>query len=303
MRKDLRLTRICVASIRFFYPHIRIDLIKDESNRRFCTREIQQTWNVGIETFGRDRAGGGGMLIKLEPLFMAAGERVLLLDNDTVFAGPVLDAIDQTDADFVVTEDRTQGDLTSAYGQSIVSLYLYDLSRLREICPDFHFPARMFNAGHTVFSTGKFSMELLSQFIRRGPPATFRHDRLFQMGDQGFLNFLFEWQHQQENVSLQYYRFAEYPAALAGSLTAGDLAAGNSPPLIVHWAGCHNKSGLSRMLLADVLLFFESVYYKPLGFRGKCLGPWRAFCFFLRYHVAEKTRGLRKVLRRLQGKN
>ena len=44
----LRLTSICVASIRYWYPDIPIYLIKDEVDGSFSTREIERIWNVGV---------------------------------------------------------------------------------------------------------------------------------------------------------------------------------------------------------------------------------------------------------------
>ncbi len=43
---DVYLTRLCVASIRFWYPHIPIWLLKDRHYGDFDTREIEKYWNV-----------------------------------------------------------------------------------------------------------------------------------------------------------------------------------------------------------------------------------------------------------------
>ena len=45
---DVRLTRICVASIRHWYPEIPITLIKDYSWGRFPTGDICRRWKVDV---------------------------------------------------------------------------------------------------------------------------------------------------------------------------------------------------------------------------------------------------------------
>ena len=57
-RFDLELTRICVASIRFWYPHVPIWLLKDRHYGDFNTREIERNWNAQVYP-GRQRSLGG----------------------------------------------------------------------------------------------------------------------------------------------------------------------------------------------------------------------------------------------------
>lgn len=45
---DLHLLKICVASIRFWYPHIPIFLIKDIFKGDFNTTEIEKNFNVNV---------------------------------------------------------------------------------------------------------------------------------------------------------------------------------------------------------------------------------------------------------------
>ena len=47
-RFDLHLTRLCVASLRFWYPEIPIWLLKDSRYGDFSTREIESYWNVQV---------------------------------------------------------------------------------------------------------------------------------------------------------------------------------------------------------------------------------------------------------------
>ena len=47
-RGDFRLTRICVASIRYWYSDIPIVLIKDLMNGDFDTTEVEKHFNVSL---------------------------------------------------------------------------------------------------------------------------------------------------------------------------------------------------------------------------------------------------------------
>src|SRR5258708_6586585 len=85
----MRLTGLCVASIRYWYPEIPIYLIKDEVAGTFCTEEIKRVWNVGI-LHTEDRAFGWGFA-HLEPLLLERKQRFLVMDVDIVFVGRVLD--------------------------------------------------------------------------------------------------------------------------------------------------------------------------------------------------------------------
>jgi hypothetical protein len=298
MKKDLRLTRICVASIRHFYPQIRIDLVKDESRGRFSTADIESAWGCGVERFGKEFAGGSGMLIKLEPLFLPGNERVLLLDSDTVFVGRALDAIEQSSADFVVTEDVSQGDLSTPYGRKIVALYLFDLEKLLALETGYVFPEKMFNCGHIVIHTGAISRELVSRYVEKGTAPRFRHNGIFQMGDQGFYNFLLHRLAQMGTARLQHVPFAVYPADLPECDVRSVLDRTLPFGLIAHWAGQHHKSRLSAMQRSDLLLCFERLYYSKLRF-GRIQAFSSAFRFWARYWLAAARHTLlRGILRR-----
>lgn len=163
--KDLRLTRACIASIRYWYPAIPISLVKDEGKGEFDTLDIQEAWDVSVEKCGKDRLGGNGFLIKLEPLFLQTTEKILLLDNDTIITGPILDWLNAIDADFIVAEDKMHGELDTDYGREIVKSFLFDYDKLQKLVPDFPYPKRMFCAGCLVITTGRYQKSDVSKWI------------------------------------------------------------------------------------------------------------------------------------------
>ncbi|MEP7274282.1 MAG: hypothetical protein ABI882_22500, partial [Acidobacteriota bacterium] len=88
---DLRFTQCCVASIRHWYPQIPVSLIKDESHGAYDTEDLEAYWDV--DTLPLERRIFSWGTPKLEALFLASGERCLILDSDIVFIGRVLDSL------------------------------------------------------------------------------------------------------------------------------------------------------------------------------------------------------------------
>jgi hypothetical protein len=87
--RDARLTRICVASIRYFYPDIPIRILAGGPLQSGLAEELHRYWGVELVDLPRGDYGWG--LVKIEPLFGPAGQRFLVMDVDTVFTGRVLD--------------------------------------------------------------------------------------------------------------------------------------------------------------------------------------------------------------------
>ncbi len=133
---DINYTRPLVASIRRWYEHLPIALIKDESNGSFSTREIETAWGLDVLETDRKRFGWGWA--KLEPLFEPGGKRYLILDSDILFVGPVLSNLEKHEEDFVVspefnTEPRSDF-MRSTYYDFDRLLQLDQVSNFRAFC-------------------------------------------------------------------------------------------------------------------------------------------------------------------------
>ena len=99
---DARFTRICVASVRYFYPDVPIRLLPGGRLQRGLTDELKQYWDVEMSAFAPGDYGWG--FVKLEPLFASPGATFLVLDSDTVLTGPILDVWMDSDAPFLVAD-------------------------------------------------------------------------------------------------------------------------------------------------------------------------------------------------------
>lgn len=261
-KQDVRLTRICVASIRFWYPDLPIFLIKDELRARFDTEEIERIWNVGVERCGRPQLGGCGWLIKFEPLFLSGRKRVLTLDSDIAFCGPVLGNLDQVKSDFVVAEEYWHGPLSgNSYGLKAVDALFFDTAKLRSFDPEYVFPGRAFNGGQMVITTGLLGREDFAALIEwSGVPRLKRAD-IFRMGDQGVWNYLLQKCSACGTFTLDYANFMVFQGdSRCSQIDLDRIQSRQGFPFLIHWAG-KKPPFLSSMNASKVLRFYEDYYY------------------------------------------
>ena len=199
---DMRFTRICVASIRYWYPEIPIYLIKDYLNGDFNTDEIEDVWNVGVFETSRKTFGWG--FSKLEPLFNKATERFLILDSDIVFTGRVLDYLNEFDSDFVVQfENQTESEIERLY---------FSIKQLKSWDPDFAFPNYTFNSGQIVATGGLINRNDFDPLINwSGLRLSLKHPEVFTMGgDQGILNYVLLKKASQNAISISRVPFMKW---------------------------------------------------------------------------------------------
>ncbi len=265
-RYDVRFTRILAASIRHWYADRPIVLVKDRSYGDFDTTDIERTCRATVLATPR-RAFGWGFG-KLEPLFLPSGQRVLILDSDTLFAGPALDLLEQFDEDFLVQREDPPD-------RGFVEGNYFDLDGLRDLDPAFVFPGYTFNTGQIVATTGLLRREDFAPFVTwHERPAVVRPD-VFKLGEQGLLNYVLMRAAAAGTVSLRRVRFMELPNTVVGRAVAVDaIARGDAAPLVLHWCGLR-QARLGAMPRADVLAWFERRYYAGLRF-GACRRWWRA---------------------------
>ncbi len=98
-KKDLYLMRICVASVRYWYPDVDIWLLKDTWNGDFSTEEVEKNFKVRVLQSSGFYHGWG--FAKFE-VFFTPLKRFLLLDSDTILVGRLLEELAAFDDDFIV---------------------------------------------------------------------------------------------------------------------------------------------------------------------------------------------------------
>lgn len=251
---DVRYTRTCVASVRYFYPDVPIRLLVSGDMQGGVTEELKEYWNAGVAEL-REKGDYGWGFVKLEPLFFAVGETFLVLDSDTVLTGPVLEAWSDSGAAFLVDDEKqSEADTKRLY---------YDWQKLRETDPCAQPPRFVFNSGQWFGTAGMLTRQDFAPWIEWTMPRRLRHPGLFMPGDQGVLNYVFNQRAALAGLEVERRQIMCWPAHSMEGLDAERVSRKAAQARIVHWAGL-KKARQQDMLGADLLGFFERIYYERL---------------------------------------
>ena len=251
---DTRLARVCIASVRLFYPNVPIRILPGGAISAAHLHEFKRYSNVDVAGIPVGDYGWG--FVKLEALFGPAGERFLVLDSDTVITGPVLQLWESGGAPFLVNyETPSQSEICQIY---------YDWEKVRQIDGASLPPKFLFNSGQWFGTAGLISREDLSPLIEWSFPRRLRHPEPFMPGDQGVLNYLLNQKMQHNRFRVDRLPLMVWPGRGMQGLTAQGISDGTAPATIVHWAGM--KKALHRnMVGCDLLKFFEECYYHRIS--------------------------------------
>jgi hypothetical protein len=255
--RDARYTRICVASIRYFYPEVPIWLLVGGRLERGLADELRYHW--GVRT--ADLPGGdyGWGFVKLEALFGQCGEKFLVLDSDTVLAGPVLGLWNGDRAPFLVDDEKQTEAKTKG-------LY-YDWEKMRDIDPNARPPQFVFNTGQWFGTAGVLTRADFAPWIEWTMPRRTRPAGQFKNGEQGILNYVLNRKVSVDSLAVDRRRIMCWPGHSMDGLSADLVSKGAGLPVIVHWAGM-KKPRQRDLVGADLLGFFEGYYYGRLPMGG-----------------------------------
>lgn len=283
---DSRYTRICVASIRFFYPDIPIRLLIGGRIRSALLEELKRDWGVEISVVPPANYGWG--FIKLEPLFFNQPERFLILDSDTIFIGAVLDVAIQSEADFVV-DDEVQSE------EDTRRLY-YDWKSVRTIDPSALPPEFVFNSGQWFGTSGVLQRRDFSNWVQWDWPRTLKYPDIFMPGEQGILNYVLNQQARLGKLMVDRLKLMRWPGHDLSDIDLSAVRRGKcSPyPQVIHWAGV-KAPRLEMLPRSDLLLYFERLYYDRNG-GGEKLRITRARKYEVEYRIRQFTVKVRQRL-------
>jgi hypothetical protein len=279
--RDGRLTRICVASIRYFYPYVPIKILAGDILERGLARELQKYWNVGVADLPVADYGSG--FVKLEPLFGPPGHRFLVLDVDTVLAGRVLDQRILSNAPFIVDdEDLPDTELKRLY---------YDWDKLREIDPAVLPARRAFNTGQWFGAAGILRREDFDPWVEWTLPRRLKYPDRFMTGDQGVQNYIMLKKEACGELHLDRRAIMRWPGHSLAELNVASVATGKAPPVVVHWAGMKSMF-LRSMAASELLRFFERYYYSklPAGRLRHVVGLGRHFWINFSWEIGRRIR-------------
>ena len=253
---DFHFARICIASIRYWYPDIPIFLIKDEKHGTFDTSKTEQIWNVKVlETEHKKFGWGYG---KLEVLFLENKEAFLVIDADAVLTGPVIDAVEKIDADFIVDKE--------VQPEKRFKQIYYNLDRINELDSNFHYPGYSFNSGQWFGTSSIIKREDFAKTLTWSEPPVSRDKDIVVNNDQGHLNFVIHALEQQKTLSVARIKLMIWPVEGRSDFVKIEKIRSGSPdyPYVIHWAGM-SASKFSELPRQDILMFYKSYYYSKTG--------------------------------------
>ena len=253
---DMRLTRICVASIRYWYPDLPIYLIKDRVAGDFSTEEIERAWNVKIFETEATKFGWG--FAKLEPPLVLGGERILVMDVDIAFVGRVIDVLAERSEDIIVQREDQPADPSGRFEE----LY-FSLPGLLSYDPDFRFPRFSFNTGQFVITMGLLRREDFDGLIDWGNPRSVIRPEIFNKSDQGVLNYIVMKKHAAGSLSVARIDFMVWNPAEMARFDISRIRHDSPYQKLIHWAGLRREN-MADMPRSDILRKFEEVYYSKV---------------------------------------
>lgn len=251
--RDARFTRICVASVRYFHPHVPIKLLVGGALQRGLAEELHRYWNVDVMQLPAGDYGWG--FVKLEPLFGQSGERFLMLDSDTAITGPILQEWEDSTAPFIVdNEEYSEAGIRSRY---------YDWQKVQKIDPDARAPAFVFNSGQWVGTSGVLAREDFGAFMDWSFPRQLQAQDVFFPGDQGIMNYVLNKKVREGKLHVERRSIMHWPGHGMSGYDARTVAERKAASKIVHWAGMKRVT-LRSMPGTDLLEFFERAYYQRI---------------------------------------
>jgi len=259
-RYDYMHLRICIASIRYWYPDFPVFLIKDLASGNFNTKSLEKKWKLRVLNTPFKLYGWG--FGKLEPLFFHDDHHFLVVDSDTVFTGFVLDEVRDTAADFIVDEETQPA-------EEVSRLY-YKTEQLKEFLPGFQYPGYTFNSGQWFGTSNRISKEDIKELVDWKPMPRLKHPGCFMPGDQGILNAILHYKEAKGEVSVNRKKIMLWPkddGAARVDLEAIRTKQGQFH-FIIHWAGL-KRDRLQDHERYDILKFYLGQYQLGMSGLGK----------------------------------
>lgn len=260
-KKDLWFCRICVASIRYYYPEIAIYLLKDELNGAFSTTEIELNWNVKVFDLHQKKFGWAAS--KTFFLLQApVGEQFLILDSDIVFAGPFLERIieNNTSNDIVVSADYCN----NPYANWISNIY-FDVKAIQNYDSNYHYPGFFFNTGQLFIKGGTVKESDLNGLFDSQNFPYWTNQALFPLVDQSVYNYVFPLLSQSGKLKLGEDQFMIWSDDIRASvITVESLKNRSNLDGLIHWAGSFRNPVITKMKNSQLLFFFEQFYYSRI---------------------------------------
>lgn len=266
-RNDYFLAQIAISSIRYYYPTVEINLIKDEISGKFDTKELEKYYKVNIVDLSKIRYGWTSAKIFLLLSKKLKGEKIFLLDADIVFVGKVLDKLSPSwkEYDLIVNPEYSDTPESQNFSQ-----YYYDYQYFKRHYPSLEFPGFTFNTGNMMVSIGLIKNSEIKKYFNfnKYPYWTKIAEKYLPTRDQSLLNVLLPIKAKKGLIN-----WKQIPLMLwfaqdgVQDLSIRDIEKGKKD-FLIHWAGGKKTPFVLGMRRGDILLFFQKHYYSLLPCGG-----------------------------------
>ncbi len=260
-RKDFSLAKICVSSIRHFYPTVEIFLIKDLLNGNFNSKNLQKAFNVGELKMSHKFFGWGAAKVHFLFNEKFKNKRYLCLDADTIFVGEVLKLLDNRKEDFVINAVEFKTPLSD----EAKDLYI-DPELVVKYYPDYKYPGYFFNSGQFLGRPGLLSQEILAPSFNVADYPFYKNRDAFKLVDQAVLNAVLPVYSYRQNREIGQADFMRWSVTFFNTypgLKMKDLHT-ETFPFIVHYAGDNRTHKIQMMKGYALLADFRRAYHSRL---------------------------------------
>jgi len=297
-RNDYYLTKICVGSIRFYYPDNPIYILKDEANGAFDTTEIEKAWNVRKIEYPEKKFGWSGSKMFFYTDLRFKGQPFLVIDSDIVFVGKLLDEPWAADfrEDVIVSPEETIDPSTPWFTRTY-----FDVNTIRKTYPDYVFPGYTFNCGQLFCRPGFIQRQTVAEYFDFDQFPRWKRLDLLPLVDQSLFNVMFPRMEKQGALKIGKYAYMYWSEHTnTAEMDLEKIREGTHYPGLIHWAGALRIPDISKMTRPDILTFFENFYYSkvPGGKNKQALRRTKAVLLLsLKKNISSLLSLAKKVIR------
>jgi len=259
-RKDFFLSKLCITSIRFYYPDVQILLVKDKLNGNFNTRRLRKVFNVEILNLGKNYYGWGAAKVHFLLKENLLKKRYLCLDSDIIFVGKVLEKIQETKGDFIFNPHY----LNAPFSKDALEIYV-DPEIAKENNSDYEYPGYFFNSGQMVVTPGLLKEVLFSKIFQTKKYPYYL--KRFRCADQTVLNMIVPVLHKEENIEINTLNYMILSPQFFSDSTNNDFGKfmDGETEIMVHYAGDTRNYNLDKMRGNILLKGIKKEYHLKLS--------------------------------------
>jgi hypothetical protein len=261
-RDDFWFTKICVASIRYYYPKVKIYLIKDLLKGDFNTVTLCRRFDVQSIRMDKRFYGWSAAKIRFIVYNKLPEGRYLTLDSDIIFAGAVLEKLEADPADFIVHAEHHPQPLPPSVKQNY-----FDIEKVKTLYPGYEYPGFFFNCGQMVITSGMVDKAVFRDCYDFDHYPYYSNRELFPMVDQSILNCILPVLHRRNTIRLSGADFMLWSLSYFAQEGADDpekIRDRSALPYLIHYAGDHRTYKIGEMRGKNMLSFFKDFYYSKL---------------------------------------